>query len=89
MQIHTIATIFLVDNGAYQLIQNDMSPKAILAIRKALNLTQQQLADRIGAQRHTVARWETGRNEPKGAYLKALNALEAKAKKKAKRRGKG
>jgi len=60
-----------------------MSPKAILAIRKALKLTQQQLADRIGAQRHTVARWETGRNEPKGAYLKALNALETKAKKRA------
>jgi len=30
-----------------------------------------------------VARWETGRNEPKGAYLKALNALETKAKKRA------
>jgi DNA-binding transcriptional regulator YiaG len=59
-----------------------VSPKQILTIRKSLELTQQQLADRIGAQRHTVARWETGVNEPKGAYLKALNVLAAKVKRK-------
>jgi len=66
----------------YQLIQDGMSPKQILAIRKSLKLTQQQLADRIGAQRHTVARWETGVNEPKGAYLKALNEIAVKSKRK-------
>jgi DNA-binding transcriptional regulator YiaG len=63
-----------------------MSPEQIRAIRKSLKLTQQQVADRIGAQRHTVARWETGVNEPKGAYLKGLNELAIKAKKKTKRR---
>jgi DNA-binding transcriptional regulator YiaG len=61
-----------------------MSPKQILAIRKSLKLTQQQLADRIGAQRHTVARWEAGANEPKGAYLKALNEVAVKARPKRK-----
>jgi DNA-binding transcriptional regulator YiaG len=64
-----------------------MSPNQIRAIRNSLNLTQQQLADRIGTQRHTVARWETGVNEPKGANLKALNALAMKAKTKTRRRG--
>jgi type I restriction enzyme M protein len=63
-----------------------MSPKQIRAIRTSLHLTQQQLADRIGAQRHTVARWETGVNEPKGAYLKALQELANKTKAKPKRR---
>jgi DNA-binding transcriptional regulator YiaG len=63
-----------------------MSPKRILAIRKFLRLTQQQLANTIGAQRHTVARWETGVNAPKGAYLKALNELAATAKAKKKTR---
>jgi len=43
-------------------------------------MTQSQLADRIAAHRVSVARWETGRNEPKGAYLKALNELAAKIK---------
>jgi DNA-binding transcriptional regulator YiaG len=53
-----------------------VTSKQILALRKAIGMTQQQLADRIGAQRHTVARWEIGQNEPKGAYLKALKELQ-------------
>jgi len=36
-------------------------------------------------RQHTVARWETGQNEPKGANLKALKELAAKAKSRAKR----
>lgn len=63
-----------------------MRPREILAIRKALGLTQQELADRIGAQRHTVARWELGQNEPRGANLKALKTLEARIKKRAAKR---
>jgi DNA-binding transcriptional regulator YiaG len=78
---------FVIDNTVYRMIQSAMSPKQILAIRKSLKLTQQQLADRIGAQRHTVARWETGVNEPKGAYLKALNELAIKAKRKERKGG--
>ena len=57
-----------------------MTPKQVIALRKALKLTQQQLADRIGAQRHTVSRWETGENEPRGANLKLLMGLEKQAK---------
>ncbi len=57
-----------------------VSPKQIVAIRKTLKLTQAKLAEQIGAQRPTIARWETGRNMPKGAYLKALEALAAKSK---------
>ena len=34
-----------------------------------LKLTPQPLADLIGAQRVSVARWEIGMNEPKGAYF--------------------
>lgn len=58
-----------------------VTPREILAIRKALNMTQQQLADRIGAQRHTVARWELGENEPRGANLKALTEIQENIKK--------
>lgn len=56
-----------------------MSPNEIIKIRKALNLTQQKLADLIGARQHTVARWETGLHKPTGAYLKALMGLSKKA----------
>jgi len=55
-----------------------MSPKQIKAIREALGLTQQQLADSIGADRVTVARWESGRSTPTGAYRRALEALTIK-----------
>jgi len=55
-----------------------MSPQEIKKLRQALQITQQQLADKIGAQQHTVARWETGVNEPKGAYAMLLRQLAEK-----------
>jgi DNA-binding transcriptional regulator YiaG len=64
-----------------------MTPEQVRAIRKRLGLTQQELADTIAASQVTVARWETGVNEPKGAYLKALQELAKQAKKTTKRRG--
>lgn len=53
----------------------------IKAVRKRLGLTQQELADMIAASQITVARWETGVKEPKGAYLQALKELTKRAKK--------
>jgi DNA-binding transcriptional regulator YiaG len=58
-----------------------MTPQRIVKIRKALGLTQERLAEQIGAQRSTVARWELGTHEPRGGYLKALQELEKKVKK--------
>jgi DNA-binding transcriptional regulator YiaG len=65
----------------WHLLQDSISPKRILKIRKALGLTQEQLAEQLGAQRSTVARWELGNNEPRGANLKLLLELEKQAKK--------
>ena len=59
-----------------------MSPKQIRKIREVLGLTQQQLADFIGASQVAVARWETGVHKPRGANLKALKELAQKAAKK-------
>lgn len=36
----------------------------IKAVRKALGLTQQEFADRIGVKQNTVAQYEIGRNKP-------------------------
>ena len=60
-----------------------MSPEQVRRLRKTLGLAQQQLADIIGAQRHTVARWELGWNVPKGANRRALDEMAAKPKRKA------
>ena len=61
-----------------------MSPKQIKRIRQVLELTQQAMADIIGCRQHTVARWETGEMEPRGANLKALRGLAERAKRKRK-----
>jgi len=59
-----------------------MTPRQIINLRKALGLTQQQLANQLAANRPTVARWEAGRHQPRGGYLKALRELQRKAKRK-------
>jgi len=59
-----------------------MTPRQIINLRKALGLTQQQLANQLAANRPTVARWEAGRHQPRGGYLKALRELQKKAKRK-------
>lgn len=42
------------------MIQNERLRK----LRKALDLTQQKFADRIGVKQNTVAQYEMGRNIP-------------------------
>jgi DNA-binding transcriptional regulator YiaG len=63
-------------------IKQGMTPKQIMKLRKELGLTQQQLADMIDAQQHTVSLWETGNNRPRGANLKAELQRKVRAKKK-------
>lgn len=43
------------------------------ARRKALGLTQQQLADKVKKSSVSVFKWENGQTEPKGASLFALS----------------
>lgn len=41
-------------------------------LRKALDLTQQDFADRIGSKRNTVAKYETGTNVPSTAVISSI-----------------
>ena len=41
-------------------------------LRKQLDLTQQEFADRIRMKRNTVANYETGRNEPSAAVISLI-----------------
>lgn len=38
-------------------------------LRKTLNLTQQEFADKIGVKRNTIAQYESGRNSPIDAVI--------------------
>lgn len=53
------------------------------AIRAAAGVSQQQVADELGVDRVTVARWEGGQRRPRGAllsrYVDLLDALREAA----------
>ena len=59
-----------------------MTAEEIREIRDVLGWSQRKLADHIGVDVMTVSRWERGKNEPKGASLKALERLAERAAKK-------
>lgn len=44
----------------------------IRKLRKILDLTQQEFADKIGMKRNTVANYETGRNEPSASVISLI-----------------
>ena len=44
----------------------------IKQLRKALGLTQQEFAERVGIKRNAVANYETGRNEPIGSVVNLI-----------------
>jgi type I restriction enzyme M protein len=57
---------------------NDQA-STIRAIRARLNLTQQQLADRLGVSFATINRWEGGVSAPQKAAREAIASLAAEA----------
>lgn len=54
-------------------------PLTLRAIRAKLNLTQEQLADRLGVSFATVNRWEGGDTKPQRAAMEAITALAQEA----------
>lgn len=54
-------------------------PSVLRSIRASLNLTQEQLADRLGVSFATVNRWEGGTNSPQKAAIEAISALAREA----------
>jgi len=52
-----------------------MTAKEIIELRKKLKMTQQELADAIGVDRVTVARWETAQKRPSNLAKRQLARL--------------
>jgi len=59
--------------------ENNPIPATLRAIRAALNLTQEQLAERLGVSFATVNRWEGGGNKPQRAAQEAITTLAREA----------
>ena len=60
-------------------MDKSMTADEIRALRKRLDLTQAELAGRIGLTREAVTQWETGRARPNGPARILLRQLEAVA----------
>lgn len=79
----SIAKICLTSHFAIANISNmtsqDNIPAILRATRAALNLTQEQLAERLGVSFATVNRWEGGGNKPQRAAQEAILALAREA----------
>jgi type I restriction enzyme M protein len=54
-------------------------PALLRSLRATLNLTQEQLAERVGVSFATVNRWEGGDRQPQRAALDAISALAREA----------
>jgi transcriptional regulator with XRE-family HTH domain len=53
-----------------------MTQQDLVALRERLQLTQQELADKLGIDRVTVARWETGARAIPAFLHLALETIE-------------
>ena len=47
----------------------------IRELRKAKKLSQQEMAAKIGVDRSTIAKWETGTNSPRADKLRQLSKI--------------
>lgn len=48
-------------------------------LRRALQLTQQELAQQLGVRQQTVSEWETGAYAPRGASARLLDIVAERA----------
>ncbi|TET16995.1 MAG: XRE family transcriptional regulator [Dehalococcoidia bacterium] len=53
--------------------------KRIQALRRHLDLTQRELADRLGTRQQTISEWETGMYKPRGASATLLSIIAERA----------
>src|SRR5438132_11906770 len=60
-------------------IQTQQTSSILRAIRAKLNLTQEELAERLGVSFATVNRWEGGSNAPQKAAREVIAALAHEA----------
>lgn len=59
---------------------NDTNKVDVKALRKSLNLSQDQLAVKLGVAPFTVRRWESGISKPSSLALRQLHRLQRKVK---------
>ena len=51
----------------------------VRALRRHMNLSQEELAAQLGTRQQTVSEWETGRYRPRGASVTLLAIIAERA----------
>lgn len=55
--------------------KSEWNKERVLALRKHLSLTQNQMAKELGTRQQTISEWETGMYKPRGASKTVLNIV--------------
>ena len=54
--------------------------KSIRELRRTMNVTQQELADKLGTRQQTISEWETDMYRPRGTSATLLSIVAERAK---------
>ena len=57
----------------------DWSAKSIRALRRHLDMTQQEMSDELGVRQQTVSDWERGYHQPRGGMARLLSIVAERA----------
>ncbi len=60
--------------------RREWDSERIRALRRHLDLTQRELADRLGTRQQTISEWEKGMYQPRGASFTLLSIIAERAK---------
>ncbi len=60
-------------------VQYQWDNKSIRALRKHMELTQQQMSEELGTRQQTVSEWETGMYCPRGGMNRLLTLVAERA----------
>jgi len=66
---------YMAKKYQYDAGKPDWDGKTILALRKHLEMTQAEMADRLGTRQQTISEWEKGMYQPRGASAKLLTIV--------------
>ncbi len=67
-------------NNQYKVNRIQWDGQSIQALRRYLDLTQRELADRLGTRQQTISEWETGMYKPRGTSATLLSIIAERGK---------
>ena len=66
-------------SGKGQSNSTEWDPESVRALRRHLDLTQDQMAQELGTRQQTISEWERGMYKPRGASRTVLRMVAERA----------